>query len=375
MLGTARAIARETLRSASAAAFSAGHRAGIIASRTPSVQFVIEPQDWAIRRLGESVCNGANALRPGIAATTLAPHRTFDGLLHFGSQYMWLAWRRHVSRTNHLVTSFLHGKPQDGPEVARHIDNFLASVPDLDRIVVSNTLVNNRLRTWGVPSTKLVQIPLGVDTHAFVPGTAQDRAVARRQFTVPDDHVCIGSFQKDGVGWGDGMVPKPIKGPDLFVDAVASVHRQRPVYILLTGPARGFVKEGLSRHGVPFHHEYLDDYRQIVDCYRALDIYLMTSREEGGPLAVMESMATGTPVVSTPVGMAPDLITDGTSGALVSPDLAESATAIADKILELLAHPDLDALTAAARDAVMVADWGTVAVRHLKEVYEPLLTE
>ena len=39
-----------------------------------------------------------------------------------------------------------------------------------------------------------------------------------------------------------------------------------------------------------------------------LDMYMVTSREEGGPMGLLESMACGVPVVSTPVGMAPDLL-------------------------------------------------------------------
>ena len=365
----ARTVAREAVRTAAAATFAVGHRAGVLAHDPAPVQFAIEPQDWAIRRLGENVRDGVNAARPGTVATTLTPHRLFDRLIHFGSQYMWLAWRRHASRSNRFVTSFLHGKPEDGPEVARHIEAFLQSVPALDRIVVSNTIVNHRLRDWGVPAEKRVQIPLGVDTTLFTPTDAAGRAAARQRFGVPADHVCIGSFQKDGVGWGDGMVPKPIKGPDLFVDAVARIHKSCPVFVLLTGPARGFVKQGLARHNVPCHHEYLDDYRDLVACYHALDAYLMTSREEGGPLAIMESMAAGTPVVSTRVGMAPDVITDGTTGALADLD----ATALADAALALFARDDLDDLVTAGRDAVMFTDWRRVAERHLADVYAPLL--
>lgn len=365
----ARATLREAARTATAATYAVRNRAGVLAVPPAPVQFVIEPQDWAIRRLGESVRDGVNASRPGTVATTTTPLRMFDRVVHFGSQYMWLAWRRHMARSNRFVTSFLHGKPEDGPEVARHIAAFLASIDGLDTIVVSNAIVEQRLQSWGVPAAKLVRIPLGVDTTLFAPPGPGGRAAARSRFNVPDGHLCIGSFQKDGVGWGDGMEPKPIKGPDVFVDTVARIHAQRPVYVLLTGPARGFVKAGLERLGVPYHHEYLDDYAGLVACYHALDLYLMSSREEGGPLAVMESMAAATPVVSTTVGMAPDLITDGVTGALAPIDPA----ALAAAALDLVATADLPALTRAARDAVQVADWRRVAQRHLDDVYAPLL--
>ena len=165
------------------------------------------------------------------------------------------------------------------------------------------------------------------------------------------------------------MEPKLIKGPDLFVEAVAKIHRQRPVFVLLTGPARGYVRQGLERHGVPYRHEYLDAYHDLTACYHALDLYLMTSREEGGPLAIMESMASGTPVVSTRVGMGPDLIVDGVTGGLAD----TNAEALAAGALALLARSDLEMLLAAAREAVMVADWRRIAEQHLELVYRPLL--
>ena len=57
-----------------------------------------------------------------------------------------------------------------------------------------------------------------------------------------------------------------------------------------------------------------DDYFSVVDYYRASDLYLITSRSEGGPLSLTESWATGVPVVSTRVGMSADYIRDGENG-------------------------------------------------------------
>lgn len=87
-------------------------------------------------------------------------------------------------------------------------------------------------------------------------------------------------------------------------------------------------------------------------------------------MALMESMSSHVPVVSTRVGMAPDLITDGVTGALVEVGDVE---AIARRAHALLALPNrAAALKAAAREAVMVADWSIVARRHIDEVWRPL---
>ena len=333
------------------------------------MQFVVEDADWAIRRVGTGVRDGVDLIEPGAIHLSINAATARRQIIHYGSQYMWVAWGRHISRSNRFVTSFFHGKPEDGPDVARHIDQFLASGPRLDKIVASNKLLSDRLLSWGVPAEKIIQIPIGVDTKLFTPPADSDRLSARARFGIPEGAICIGSFQKDGVGWGDGMEPKFIKGPDLFVDAVTNLARDLPVFVLLTGPARGYVKSRLESAGIPFAHDYVQDYADLRHAYHALDLYLVTSREEGGPMALMESMASHVPIVSTPVGMAPDLITDGVTGWISKID----SDAIADRARTALTTDTRAEILQAARNEVLRCDWVSVAERHWRQVYQPLM--
>lgn len=343
---------------------------GIGAGRPP-VGFVIERADWAIRWYGTFIAEVVNKIAPDTAWVTTNPAAVTRGVVSFGSQYQWLDWAPHVSGRCRTVSTFFHGKPQDGPAVARHIDSFLAALPKLDRVVCSAGLVRDRLVQWGAPREKLTVIPIGCETDRFLPATQAQRLEARRRFGVPDGAVVVGSFQKDGEGWGEGMVPKLIKGPDAFVEAMRRLARDLPVFVLITGPARGYVKRGLEANGIPYAHHYAADREDLALCYRALDLYLISSREEGGPMALMESMSSHVPVVSTRVGMAPDLIEDGVSGALVEVDDIEALVA---RARALLAAPDGGvALKLAARKAVAVADWRVVGQRYLDEVWRPLI--
>ena len=363
-------------KSAGYAATALGHRAlaGVgLAPQRPPVGIVIERADWAIRWWGTFTAEAANRIAPGTAWITTDPAALTSGVVEFGSQYQWVAWGRFLSRRCRFVTTFFHGKPEDGPEVAEHIKQFLETVPRLDRIVASAGIVRERLLSWGVPAAKIVQIPIGCETDRFLPPSEDERRAARARFGIREHEIVVGSFQKDGVGWGDGIEPKPIKGPDVFLAAVERRAKDLPVFVLLSGPARGCVKSGRVRLGVRYAHDYAPDRDALARLYHALDLYLVTSREEGGPMALMESMSSGVPVVSTRVGMAPDLIRDGESGALVAVD---DVDAIAQCARELLALPDhAAALKAAAREAVMVADWSVVGRRHLHEVWQPLLAE
>ena len=80
------------------------------------------------------------------------------------------------------------------------------------------------------------------------------------------------------------------------------------LFVLLTGPARGYVRGELERRRIPYRHVQLDSRDGLAPAYHALDAYLVTSRQEGGPKSVLESMAAGVPLVTTRVGQAPELV-------------------------------------------------------------------
>ena len=72
----------------------------------------------------------------------------------------------------------------------------------------------------------------------------------------------------------------------------------------------------------------------------ALDVLVVASSTETGPLVLLEALACGVPVVSTPVGQAPELLADGTAGLLYP--IADSQ-ALAKILLQLLDSPELRA--------------------------------
>ncbi len=353
------------------ATWRTAHLAGL--GRTPEkVAFVAERNDWSIRWDGLYITDEVNRLHPGSARVIDKPAMPIDSVVHFGSQYMWTNWGPLLSPDNRYVVTYFHGKPEDGPEAVRNIEALIKLLPRTGFVITSSSAMESRLLEWGVPREKLVRIPIGVDTSRFalLPSN-QVRQSIREKLGIPSDRLCIGSFQKDGVGWGDGMEPKLIKGPDIFLQALERLSQEKQLFVLLTGPARGYVKAGLERLGIPYRHLFLKNYLDIVPCYHAIDIYLMTSREEGGPKSIMESMATGIPIVATRCGMAEDLIVDGENGALAP---VGDAQTIADRALFLLEDTDhLGRITARARRDVLECDWRSVGEAHWRKVYSPLL--
>lgn len=339
-------------------------------SRYP-IHFVIERGNWSVKWDGTYIAQAVEALRPGTICTDDKPFLLAQKIVHFGSQFQWQAWHPHMPKSNRMICTFFHGKREDDKAMMRFVDDFLASLPKLERVITAASLIENRLLQWGVPREKLVRIPIGVDTKLFRPPLPQEREAMRARFGIKPEHFVIGSFQKDGVGWGDGMEPKLIKGPDVLVDVAKRLAKDIPVFVLLTGPARGYVKKALSEAGIPFAHEFLDNYLDLPTRFHALDAYINPSREEGGPKGITEGMASGVPVVSTKVGMAEDVITPGVDGALCEVGDVEG---IAQAVLSLANDTSRrDSLVAKALERAKAYDWQIVGRMHYDLVYRPLL--
>ncbi len=330
---------------------------------------IVEPNQWAIHWVGKYLHDKVNAVIPGTAAIISKPDRLFGRVAHFNSWHLWLQMGGRVSKTNETAVTFLHLE-EDLPGVEEMVERFRATAPRIGRIVTSNRIMEARLREWGVPSERIVLIPLGIDTSVFVPPSEGAREAARRKFGVPEDAICIGSFQKDGRGWGEGNEPKTVKGPEVFVETVGRLAKDWPVYVLLTGPSRGYVKSELAKRGVPFGHFHLDSYPDVVECYYALDLYIICSWAEGGPLSLMESWGTRVPVVSTNMGMPADHVVHCENGLLAPVGDSKALAKAADAVLR---DPELrDRIVARGAESLPPFDWGRLAERYYREVYAPL---
>ncbi len=324
----------------------------------PPVVYLVEAANWSIRWDGLHITR--NLPRYGWqAGIDTHPSYYANRLLHFGSLNTFQNAGPGVpGGCNRLVVTVFHGDFGIEPNLDRALQRVLDCEPHLDRIVVSAAIMEERFRRWGVPAAKLCRIPLGVDRQRFRPATADERDGLRQALGVPGNRLVIGSFQKDGRGWGEGREPKLIKGPDVFVAAVRRIARERPVHVLLSGPARGYVKAGLDAAGIPWTHRQFDNPGDVAALYRACDLYIVASREEGGPKALLEAMACGVPLVSTRVGMAADVIEDGVTGRLVN---VEDVGGIVEASLDLTDAGTAHRQRAAALKAVTDFDWSAVA--------------
>jgi glycosyltransferase involved in cell wall biosynthesis len=204
----------------------------------------------------------------------------------------------------------------------------------LSRIHVTCRISQDIVRQAGVAEDRVSLLPMGVDVSSFYPPpTAGARDEARAKLGIPADTLVVGSFQKDGSGWGAGETPKWIKGPDVFARVVARLAERHRILALIPGPARGFLKTALQERGVPFRNDGFIPFCDLRPHYYACDMYLMTGRQEGGPAAVLEAPACGVPFVGHRAGMAPDVFVDGQSAFLSDVDDIDDLATKADRVL------------------------------------------
>ena len=343
-----------------------------VLSRGRGVFYVTDAAGWSFEWDAHYITRGLREF--GVRADiTTDPWALRRQIIQFGDRYAYLRGPfARISRDNDVFLTWFHGDPSDPDPTTQELFRLLDRAhPHPRKIIVTSEISRRTLESRAVPAERLVSIPLGVDLERFRPASQEERRKVRARLGIAEDQVCIGSFQKDGQGWEEGMEPKLSKGPDVFLEAVRLLAAVYPnLVVLLTGPSRGYVKHGLGKLDVPYLHKYLTDYHEVPLYYRALDLYLVGSRWEGGPKALLESWASGVPIVSTRVGMCADLIRHRHNGWIVD---AEDARGLAEGARELIGSPELrQTCVANALDDVSGLAWEAVAERYYRELYEPI---
>jgi len=269
---------------------------------------------------------------------------------------------------NRIGVAYLHGRPGTPgmPEHDVSYREFTVRHGEIDRVQVTCRAMQEVVLEAGAAPEKVFLIPIGIELDLFPLRDEAARVAARRRLDLPASAFVIGSFQKDGIGWGDGLKPKVIKGPDVLLAALERLRDRVPeLWVLLTGHARGYVKTGLERLGVPYRHGYPLGREGMAEAYRALDVYIVSSRDEGGPKAVLEAMATGVPLVTTRVGQAADLVVSGSNGYLVDVEDGEGLAAGAERIAQA-ATEERERLVRAARETAERHSYDALAPRWLE---------
>jgi len=329
--------------------------------------YLTENKDWVIKFNGNNIIKNMPVhLHPKMLSTY---SRFKNKILHFGSKHLFFNSEGFLKphHSNKVALSWYHVNPKD-----KDINTLDRAMENIDILHTSCTLTFNTLIYNGAPKNKTVLIPLGVDTKIFKPPTLEETVHLKRKLGIPGGRVCIGSFQKDGDGWEEGNDPKMIKGPDILCDVLEELNQEFPIHVLLTGPSRGYVRNRLNRSNIPFTYHYAKNPQELVEFYKVLDLYIVSSRIEGGPLAVLETMACGIPLVTTNVGLVPDVIKNGVNGFIADKIDKTSLVNLAKKVIQM---EDKDEYRRISRSYAEKYDWKIIAEKYYTDIYSKLLSE
>jgi hypothetical protein len=136
-----------------------------------------------------------------------------------------------------------------------------------------------------------------------------------------ENRFLIGSFQRDSLG-SDLSKPKWQKDPDLLIDLLINMPKNK-ILLILAGPRRHYTINKCKKNNIPYlfigDEKYINKNKDDINVnnlsletinilYNLIDLYIVTSKSEGGPKAILESSLTQTLILSTNVGLAPDII-------------------------------------------------------------------
>ena len=169
--------------------------------------------------------------------------------------------------------------------------------------VISNKTYDQVKKLTNKPITK---IPFWVNQNLWTP--LKNKNVLRKKYQINPKSFLIGTFQRDTEG-SDLLSPKLSKGPDRFVEIAKKLNKKhKSLVVVLTGKRRNYLIKELENAGIKYVYFEMVSFEILNELYNILDLYIVSSRYEGGPQAIVECAITKTPIISTDVGIAGEIL-------------------------------------------------------------------
>jgi glycosyltransferase involved in cell wall biosynthesis len=274
----------------------------------------------------------------------------------FGSN-VWATVLGTLARTP-VVIAHEHTWSYQGQPVRRFLDRELIARRSDAFIAVSREDRRRMIEIERVKPADIVHLPNGID--GFPPPSGRD---ARAELGIAPDAPVVGTVSS----------LRPQKALDVLVRAVPLLLGEFPALRLLIvghGTERRPLEALVEQLGLNEKVMLLGRRKDVPDLIEAFDVAASSSDFEGSPLAVMEYMEAGKPVVATRVGGVPDLVVDGLNGLLVEP---QNPDALAAAIGDLLRDPGrAERMGEAGRERRRREFSLDVMVQRIERLYEEL---
>lgn len=255
------------------------------------------------------------------------------------------------------------GKPgeKDLANVSFHVKRRALRGKNLHVVAPSQWLTREAKRSRLLANVRSVRtIPYPLDTQRF---QAEDRAEARRAWDLPSDVPVI--------AFGDDWLDVPRKGLLQFLECLRRLEDGDRVHVVLFG--KGRVPRDVS---VPPHLRHvgeINDAHRRARLYSAADIFVVASLQDNLPLAGLEAMACGTPVVGFAAAGVADFVRPQQTGLLAE---VGNAADLARQIHWLLEHPqDGRRMGHNARSMIEREFAEPIVVAQYAELYRQLVDE
>jgi glycosyltransferase involved in cell wall biosynthesis len=216
-----------------------------------------------------------------------------------------------------------------------HDSVFVSSISEFNRKYLADMF-----GSW--VNEKTVIVRCGIEPSYYQAGNQHDHQGSSRL-----EIISVGSLQ-------------PYKGHVYLVKACAELMRREIPFhcrIIGGGDLRVALEQAIQENHLegriellgPRTQDEVSRFLQTANCYVQPSVVTHTGKMEGIPVALMEAMASGMPVVATSISGVPELVQQGDTGWLVPP---EDAVALADALIEIYRNP-----VEAARRADLGQKW------------------
>jgi len=208
-----------------------------------------------------------------------------------------------------LTVTIHHIVPEKFFNEKSKIEIFKKLEPFVDTYHVTNKKTKETLEQ--VTNKNITLLPFWSNPDVWHP--LQDRSALKESLRISEDKFVIGSFQRDTEG-SDLKSPKLEKGPDTFCDIIEKLYHTgkqgKEIQLVLAGYNRQYVinrlRETCSNLEVLYFERIPGQHLNAL--YNCLDLYVVSSRIEGGPQALVEASLARCPIVSTDVGIATEIL-------------------------------------------------------------------
>jgi len=228
-----------------------------------------------------------------------------------------------------VIISHLHSFPEWDDWRQKKMDSLLAGWKD-QIIAVSNKVKEDFIKATGTREDKVMTIYNGVDMSRF--SVRIDEVRKKRELGIPEDSKVVGIFAR--------LIED--KRHEVFLKAAKRIVQEtgRKIHFLVVGKGKleKHLKRLASELEIAENVVFTGLRDDVPELLKITDVSVLSSRREGFPMIILESMASGVPFISTNVGGVGEIIRDGESGFIVE---QESPEDLAKAMITVLTNEDL----------------------------------